>query len=199
MRTINIFKGSRSWVLFNLVKICFLWILTLPSQLAFLLSNQKDLILSDVHSYRNMVFSLILDPHYRNLFYHRIGKVSVMFSWCLPGEEMIIPFTTRIGRNALFIHNRYCHLNAESIGDNFTCYQGVVIGTKSIDSKGKPKIGNNVTLATGVVVVGEITIGDNVKIAANSFVCASVPSNCIVMGNPAFIVRKNGVEVFEKL
>ena len=45
--------------------------------------------------------------------------------------------------------------------------QNVTIGVKNIGDKNSPKIGNNVLIAAGAVVVGDITIGDNCIIGPN--------------------------------
>lgn len=63
----------------------------------------------------------------------------------------------------------------------------------------RPTIGNNVRIYSNSVVIGNITIGDNVNIGAGSIVLKSVPSNCTVVGNPAYIVKRNGQKVKEKL
>ena len=47
------------------------------------------------------------------------------------------------------------------------------------------KVGNNVMLGTGCLIMPGITIGDNVIIAARSVVTKDVPSNTIVGGVPA--------------
>lgn len=56
-----------------------------------------------------------------------------------------------------------------------------------------PTIGNNVWIAAGAVVIGPITIGDDVIIGANSVVTKDIPSHSIVAGNPGKIIktRKN--------
>lgn len=54
-------------------------------------------------------------------------------------------------------------LNATSIGDNFTFKNSLTIGQK--DGK-SPIIGNNVYVGVNVVIIGGITIGNNVKIGA---------------------------------
>ena len=79
----------------------------------------------------------------------------------------------------------------------FQINQHVTIGWR--DHTGKPKIGDNVRIGVGARVLGKITIGDNVKIGANSVVVRDVPSNCTVVGVPAFIVRKDGMKVKIKL
>lgn len=59
----------------------------------------------------------------------------------------------------------------------------------------RPVIGNNVTLGANVMILGDIKIGDNVTIGAGSVVTKSVPDNCIVVGNPARIIRQDGEKV----
>lgn len=43
------------------------------------------------------------------------------------------------------------------------------------------------------VVIGNITIGNNVIIGAGAVVTKNVPDNCIVVGNPSYILKENGV------
>lgn len=50
-----------------------------------------------------------------------------------------------------------------------------------------PKIGNNVFIGTGAVVLGNIHVGDDVIIGANSVVTKDVPDNCYAVGSPAVI------------
>jgi len=52
-----------------------------------------------------------------------------------------------------------------------------------------PIIGNNVYLGPGAVVVGDISIGDNVSIGANSVVTTSLQDNVTVLGIPARVVK----------
>ena len=40
-------------------------------------------------------------------------------------------------------------------------------------------------------MLGDIVIGDNVKIGANSVVLKDVPDNCTVVGVPAKIIKRN--------
>ncbi|MBR6126567.1 serine acetyltransferase, partial [bacterium] len=47
-----------------------------------------------------------------------------------------------------------------------------------------------VVLGAGAKVLGNITIGDNVRIGAGAVVFEDVPSNCTVVGNPARIVKQ---------
>lgn len=82
------------------------------------------------------------------------------------------------------------------IGDNCTIYQGVVLGGTSIDPvKRHPTLGNNIVVGTGAKLLGPITIGDNVKIGANSVVIQDVPPNSVVVGVPGNIIAREGKKI----
>jgi serine O-acetyltransferase len=78
-------------------------------------------------------------------------------------------------------------LNAREIGDNFYVMHNVTVGHDY--RRGKPVIGNNVFIGVGAVILGDIRIGDNVVIGAQSYVNRNVPSNSLVAGNPAKVIR----------
>ena len=63
------------------------------------------------------------------------------------------------------------------------------------DGSHYPIIGDNVTVAGGVRVVGPVDIGDNCTIGANSVVISDVPADCVVTGVPARIIRRQGERV----
>lgn len=60
---------------------------------------------------------------------------------------------------------------------------------RKLYSKGPVKIEKNVWIGEGVVVLPNVTIGENSIIGANSVVTKSIPKNSIVGGNPAKIIR----------
>jgi serine O-acetyltransferase len=108
-----------------------------------------------------------------------------------------IPAGTRIGKGLYIAHfgNLVVHVNAV-LGDNCNLAHGVTIGQANRGNrKGCPIIGNKVWFGVGAVVVGKITIGDNVMIAPNAFVNFDVPSNSIVLGNPAKVIHKEDATV----
>lgn len=83
-----------------------------------------------------------------------------------------------IGKGLHIVHGDGVYLNCSAIGDNFTIYQGVTLG------KGKggiPWIGNNVTIFTNAVVVGNIRVADGAKIGANAFVTEDVGENEVIV------------------
>lgn len=55
---------------------------------------------------------------------------------------------------------------------------------------GKPTIGDNVSLGANVTIIGGIHIGDNVTVGAGSVIVKDIPSNCVVVGNPARIIKQ---------
>ncbi|MGZ5511340.1 MAG: serine O-acetyltransferase [Nitrososphaeraceae archaeon] len=82
------------------------------------------------------------------------------------------------------------------IGNNVSIFANVTLGGigHSIfhhGAPGYPEIGNNVILYTGVTVLGPVKIGNNTVIGAHSLVLDSFPSNCLVAGTPAKIIKQN--------
>ena len=110
---------------------------------------------------------------------------------------LIIRKSCTIGRGAFIQHGFGSVING-TIGDNCWINQQVTIGFNA-DSGCRPILGNNVRIAAGAKVLGGITVHDNVIIGANAVVVKDVLPNCVVVGVPAYIVRRNGVRVNEKL
>ena len=82
------------------------------------------------------------------------------------------------------------------VGDNVTLYQGVTLGgTGKETGKRHPTLGDNVMVSSGAKVLGNINIGNNVKIGAGSVVIKDVPDNCTVVGVPGRVVRQDGKRV----
>ena len=76
------------------------------------------------------------------------------------------------------------------IGEDVTIFQGVTLGgTGKERGKRHPSLGDRVVVGTGAKVLGGITVGENVKIGANSVVLKSVPPNSTVVGIPGRIIR----------
>ncbi|MBY8987876.1 MAG: serine O-acetyltransferase [Candidatus Lokiarchaeota archaeon] len=85
------------------------------------------------------------------------------------------------------------------VGNNVTIYSGVVLGGTNLEQKKRhPTLGNDIVVGTGAKILGPVTIGDNVRVGANSVVVMDVPPNCVVVGVPAKIVSKKG-EKIEKI
>ena len=86
--------------------------------------------------------------------------------------------------NGLFIDHASCVVIGEtaSIGDNCIMFHNTTLGGTGKELGDRhPKLGNNVFVGTGAVILGNITIGDNSKIGANSIITKSVKENCTVV------------------
>ena len=78
--------------------------------------------------------------------------------------------------------------NCKSIGNYCAINTGVLLGNKNTKDE-IPVVGNNVDLTTGTKIIGNISIGDNVIVAPNSVVVHDIPSNVVVSGIPAKIIK----------
>lgn len=146
------------------------------------------------------LYLLVFDKTFRNLFYYRIGNAKyLMWYWLKPHPSFTLATDMKVAPGFLCIHPFATIINAESIGKNFSVKHCVTVGNKIGGNANRPKIGENVTIHCNAVVVGDITIGNNVVIGSGTILYKSVPDNCEVVGNPAFILRRNGVLVKEKL
>ena len=93
----------------------------------------------------------------------------------------------KIGKNFFIDHGTGVVIGETTIiGDNVMLYHGVTLGGVTMN-KGKrhPTIEDNVVIGCGAKVLGNITIGKNSKIGANSVVLKDVKENTTVAGIPA--------------
>lgn len=99
----------------------------------------------------------------------------------------------KIGRGLFIDHGMGVVIGETAeIGDNVTIYHGVTLGGTGKD-KGKrhPTVKDNVIIGAGAKILGPITIGNNVKVGANSVVLKNVPDNATAVGIPAKIIVKD--------
>jgi serine O-acetyltransferase len=79
-------------------------------------------------------------------------------------------------------------LNAKKIGNYCGFNSGVMIGTRN-PGEDRPVIGDHVIFGPNSGAFGAITVGDNAYIAPNAVVVKDVPSNTIVGGVPAKVIK----------
>lgn len=101
-----------------------------------------------------------------------------------------------IGRR-VFIDHAKCVVIGETaeIGNDVLIYQGVTLGGVHLKPiKRHPTIEDGVIIGAGAKVLGDIVIGANSKIGANSVVTHSVPPNSTALGIPAKVIKKHDKE-----
>ena len=78
------------------------------------------------------------------------------------------------------------------LGDRITIYHGTTLGgTGKEKGKRHPTVGDNVVIGAGSKGLGNIKIGSNSKIGANSVVLDDVPEGATVVGIPGKVVKIN--------
>ncbi len=101
---------------------------------------------------------------------------------------------TRIGMGIMLDHGTGIVIGETAvIGDNCSILQNVTLGGNGKETGDRhPKIGDNVLLAAGAKVLGNIRVGNCSKVAAGSVVLKDVPPNKTVAGVPAKVVGDSG-------
>lgn len=133
----------------------------------------------------NDFVSALRRKEYRNVFYYRLPFVLGHFlNLILKRENSCYIHTSNIGGGLFVQHGFSTIIVAKKIGKNLYIHQNVTIGW---GKNGKPSIGDNVSIFPGAVIAGDIKIGNNVRIAANTVVRCDVPDNSLVYGNPCII------------
>lgn len=129
--------------------------------------------------------------------------------WCY--KHHLTPIAVIIFGFQFIVFHNYIHYKAE-IGKGTLCagkatgiyiHKGAKVGSNcvfahqiSVGGRGGPTntrklpvIGNNVYVGTGAKILGDLTVGDDVVIGANAVVTKDVPSNCVIAGIPARVIR----------
>ncbi|WP_442948902.1 serine O-acetyltransferase [Nostoc sp.] len=154
---------------------------------------------------RNWLEVLFCYPGLHALVFHRLAH------WL---HKMGIPFIPRfishisrfltgieihpgalIGQGVFIDHGMGVVIGETAIvGDYALIYQGVTLGGTGKESgKRHPTLGSHVVVGTGAKVLGNIQIGDRVRIGAGSVVLRDVPSNTTVVGIPGRVTRQNNL------
>lgn len=100
---------------------------------------------------------------------------------------------TQVGPCLKIEHGFALVINDKSIiGKNVHLRHSTTIGCVKLPdgSQGpSPTIGNNVEVGANSVILGGVLIGEGAKIGAGSVVVNDVPAGCVVVGNPARVIK----------
>lgn len=145
------------------------------------------------------------------LFHHRIAHflykknfkvlARILMGWSQFLSNIDIHPAATIGRRVFIDHGIGVVIGETAvIGDDVTIYQGVSLGGVSLaKTKRHPTIENGVTIGAGAKVLGDITIGENAKIGANSVVVKDVPAFFTALGIPAKIIPPKNLDSSTKI
>jgi len=93
------------------------------------------------------------------------------------------------GGIGIVIHHR------SIIGKNVIIHSGVSLAGTS-KKHGIRTIGDNCIISTGAKIIGPVNIGRNCVIGANAVVLTDIPDNCVAVGIPAKIIKRD-INIFD--
>lgn len=133
---------------------------------------------------KNIVVFLITLPYF--IFYR------VFIEWFLGCE---LPWKTQVGPNFRVDHGQALIINDGTVfGSDCIVRNGTTIGNKKLKDgtfSRAPIFGDRVDIGGNAVIIGPITIGNDVAIGAGAVVVKDVPDNCVVVGNPGRIIPRD--------
>jgi serine O-acetyltransferase len=150
--------------------------------------------------------ALVLSPELQVVLLYRFQ------AWCKRQRVPLVPNICRrltmllagvsigdrvsVGPGLLMNHGHVVIDGTTTIGPLCSIAPFVTIGldTGGPDvSLGGPTIGRFVFIGTGAKILGEVSIGDNARIGANSVVLRDVPANTTAVGVPARVIAHESV------
>jgi len=165
--------------------------------------EQIDTVFQRDPAARSVLEIVLCYPGFHAVLFHRLShglyrrgwftlaRAISQFSRTLTGIE-IHPGAT-IGRRFFIDHGMGVVIGETAeVGDDVLVYQGVTLGGTGKDTgKRHPTIGDGVVIGTGAAILGNIRIGDHVKIGAGSVVIHPVPDHTTVVGVPGRVVDES--------
>ena len=107
------------------------------------------------------------------------------------GMKINLEVNSEFGENLQIYHRNIVINPYARIGNNCALHGNNCIGNKGNSNNECPKIGNNVDIGFGAVIIGNVHIADNIIIGANAVVTKSFDEEGIVIaGNPAKKIKE---------
>lgn len=162
--------------------------------------------LKGTRSKKTLIKQLLVDRTFRAIYYLRKREesnsklykqyIELKYRKFRDKYGIEIPFSVKIGRGLLLIHPYNITINRDSvIGNNFTILKGATVGNSKGKNSGAPVIGDDCYLGINSTIVGNVTIGNRVMIAPNTFVNFNVPDDSVVIGSPGTIHSKKNASL----
>ena len=162
--------------------------------------EQIDTVFRRDPAARSVLEIVLCYPGFHAALLHRFAHSLYRSGWYTPARMVSQLSRTltgieihpgaRIGRRFFIDHGMGVVIGETAeIGDDVLLYQGVTLGGTGKDTgKRHPTLGNGVVVGTGAKILGNIRIGDFVKVGAGSVVTRPVPDHSTVVGVPGRIV-----------
>lgn len=96
-----------------------------------------------------------------------------------------LPYNAKIGRRFRIAHHGAVFIGSREIGDDVIIRHSVTIGLKRKSERLAPVIGNRIEIGPGACIVGDIQVGDDSVVGANTVLAQNVPAGSSVLGVPA--------------
>jgi len=128
--------------------------------------------------------------------------VAILFFWYFilyrVGVEWLLgcelPWKTKLGPSFRVDHGQGLVINDGTVfGSNCTVRNSTTIGNKKLKDGSysrAPIFGDRVDIGANAIIIGPVTIGNDVAIGAGAVVVKDVPDNCVVVGNPGRIIPR---------
>ena len=162
---------------------------------------------------RNIVEIWLCYPALHAVLIHRVAHF-LHCKWRVPVLPRLISAVSRIltgieihpgakiGRGFFIDHGSGVVIGETAeVGNDCVFFHGVTLGgTGHHMDKRHPTVGRGVLIGANATLLGPIEVGDDAKIGAASVIInRDVPGNCTVVGAPARIVKRDGVDTDEPL
>ncbi|MFZ4797016.1 MAG: serine O-acetyltransferase [Bacteroidia bacterium] len=170
---------------------------------SFIKIINQDIINHGGNTFMNKVFVMLLNHNFRLLFNHRLRFILKnspfrFINLYLRRRQNIkygsdISVNAEFGENVKFAHAFGILIGSAIIENNVIIFQQVTIGSHGIIGveKAWPTIKEGTIIYAGAKVLGDIVVGRNCTIGANSVINRDLPENAIVVSPSAKIIGYN--------
>jgi|SRR6516165_6890551 acetyltransferase-like isoleucine patch superfamily enzyme len=133
-----------------------------------------------------------------------LNRILQMLTMLLPGGQSLRVSLHRvrgvkIGRNVWISYNVVLETGFPqliTIDDSAFIGVGVIVIAHFKEARRGVRIGKQVFIGPGVIILPDVEIGDGAVVTAGSVVTSSVPAMTLVQGNPAVPIARCGVPLW---